>query len=306
MSIRHIFLAILVAAIWGFNFIVLKIGLKEMHPYLYGAGRFFIVALPILFIKKPTVPWPLIIGVGLISGVLKFTLMSMGVHAGMAAGLASLVLQSQAFFTLIFSVLILKSKIRLNQGVGMLIAFAGMILIGWQMQAESSLLGFIFILAAAICWGILNIIYRKAGNVDMFALTVWSSIVVPLPLLSISLQDIGMVGITESILSMSFIGWICLAYTACLASWVGSTLWAYLMRCYEPHMVAPFSLLIPVFGIMFANLFLDERFTLETTIASVLIFSGLVVNQWRPRKSIAVNLSIDQARAVNKGPQKAA
>ncbi|WP_051908524.1 EamA family transporter [Candidatus Odyssella acanthamoebae] len=306
MSFRHIFLAILVAAIWGFNFIVLKVGLKEMHPYLYGAGRFFIVALPILFIKKPKVSWPLIVGVGLMSGLLKFTLMSMGVAAGMAAGLASLVLQSQAFFTLIFSVVLLKSKIRLNQVLGMLIAFAGMILIGWQMQVESSLLGFIFIIAAAICWGILNIIYRKAGDVDMFALTVWSSIVVPLPLLCISLHDVGIVGITESILSMSFRGWICLAYTACLASWIGSTLWAYLMRCYEPHMVAPFSLLIPVFGIIFANLFLDERFTLETAIASVLIFSGLMVNQWRTRKNISVNLSTDQERVVSEIPQKAA
>ncbi|MBW8308376.1 MAG: EamA family transporter [Candidatus Paracaedibacteraceae bacterium] len=306
MSLRHIFLAILVAAIWGFNFIVLKIGLKEMHPYLYGAGRFFIVSLPILFIKKPKVSWPLLISVGLMSGFFKFTLMSMGVAAGMAAGLASLLLQSQAFFTLIFSVVFLKSKIRLNQVLGMLIAFVGMALIGWHMQLESSVLGFIFIVAAAICWGILNIIYRKVGNVDMFALTVWSSIFVPVPLFCISLYEIGFREITDSILLMSTTAWVCLAYTACLASWVGSTLWAYLMRCYEPQLVAPFSLLIPVFGLAFATLFLDECFTLETAIASALIFSGLIVNQWRTRKKVLGNQSSHQEEGIHEALQKAA
>jgi len=306
MSLRHIFLAILVAAIWGFNFIVLKIGLKEMHPYLYGAGRFLIVSLPILFIKKPKVSWPLLGGAGLMSGFFKFTLMSMGVAAGMAAGLASLVLQSQAFFTLIFSVILLKSKIKLNQVVGMLIAFVGMALIGWHMQGESSLLGFLFILAAAICWGILNILYRKVGNVDMFALTVWSSIFVPLPLFCISLYEIGFTAITDSVLSMSIMGWVCLAYTACLASWVGSTLWAYLMRCYEPHLVAPFSLLIPVFGIAFSNLFLEEHFTPETAVASVLIFSGLIVNQWRTRKKDGANRPSQSQKVIQETPQKAA
>lgn len=286
MSLRHIIIAILVAAIWGFNFIAVKAGLDEMPPYLYGAGRFFIAVLPILFIKKPAVSWSMIIAVGLTLGVFKFTLMFLGIYYGMAAGLASLVLQSQVFFTLLFSCLFFKSKIQLNQVVGMMIAVAGIALIAWNMQAESSMLGFFLIIAAAMSWGIANILYRKVGNVDMFALTVWSSLIPPIPMLCVSLYCDGFEVVRNSLLTMSGLGWLCLAYTACLSSWAGATLWATLIRTYEPHKVAPFSLLVPVFGITFASLFLGENFTMTTVIASILIFSGLVVNQWRGRRVV--------------------
>lgn len=286
MSLRHILIAIFVAAIWGFNFIAVKVGLTEMPPYLYGAGRFLIAALPVLFIKKPNLPWKMILAVGLALGVFKFTLMFMGIHYGMAAGLASLVLQSQAFFTLIFSVWVFKTKIRFNQSMGMLIAASGMLLIGWQMQADSSALGFFLIIAAAVSWGIANILYRKVGQVDMFALTVWSSVIPPIPMLGVSLYIDGIDVVRDSVLGMSSLGWTCLAYTACLSSWVGATFWATLIKSYEPHKVAPFSLLVPVFGVTFSYLFLDEYFTLATAGASGLIFLGLMVNQWK-RKVIA-------------------
>ncbi|MBX3456912.1 MAG: EamA family transporter [Candidatus Paracaedibacteraceae bacterium] len=281
MSFHHIAMAILVAAVWGFNFIAVKAGLNEMPPYLYGAGRFAIAALPALFIAKPKTSWTMIIGIGLTLGVFKFTLMFMGIHYGMSAGLASLVLQSQAFFTLLFSFLIFKSKIKPNQLIGMTIAAVGMILIAVDTQDQSSTLGFILILSAAVAWGIANILYRMVGDVDMFAMTAWSSVIPPIPMFLVSVYSEGWDVVIASIQTMTTIGWLCLAYTACVSSWVGATLWAVLIKSYPPHKVAPFSLLVPVFGITFASLILGEQFTQMNMIASAMIFVGLIVNQWR-------------------------
>ena len=283
MSFHHIAMAILVAAVWGFNFIAVKAGLNEMPPYLYGAGRFAIAALPALFIAKPKTSWAMIVGIGLTLGVFKFTLMFMGIHYGMSAGLASLVLQSQAFFTLLFSFLIFKSKIKPNQLIGMTIAAVGMILIVADAQDQSSTLGFILILSAAVAWGIANILYRMVGDVDMFAMTAWSSVIPPIPMFLVSVYSEGWDVVIDSIQTMTTIGWLCLAYTACASSWIGATLWAVLIKSYPPHKVAPFSLLVPVFGITFASLILGEKFSQMNMIASAMIFVGLIVNQWRVR-----------------------
>lgn len=290
MSFQHIAMAILVAAVWGFNFIAVKSGLNEMPPYLYGAGRFAIAALPALFVAKPRTSWAMIIGIGLTLGVFKFTLMFMGIHYGMSAGLASLVLQSQAFFTLLFSYLIFKSQIRPNQIIGMTIAAVGMILIAVDTQDQSSTLGFILILSAAVAWGIANILYRMVGDVDMFALTAWSSVIPPIPMFMVSVYSEGWDVVITSIQTMTSMGWLCLAYTACVSSWIGATLWAVLIKSYPPHKVAPFSLLVPVFGITFASLILGERFTQMNMIASGLIFAGLIVNQWRVKKVIVLEV----------------
>ncbi len=294
MSFQHIAMAILVAAVWGFNFIAVKSGLNEMPPYLYGAGRFAIAALPALFVAKPRTSWAMIIGIGLTLGVFKFTLMFMGIHYGMSAGLASLVLQSQAFFTLLFSYLIFKSQIRPNQIIGMTIAAVGMILIAVDTQDQSSTLGFILILSAAVAWGIANILYRMVGDVDMFALTAWSSVIPPIPMFMVSVYSEGWDVVITSIQTMTSMGWLCLAYTACVSSWIGATLWAVLIKSYPPHKVAPFSLLVPVFGITFASLILGERFTQMNMIASGLIFAGLIINQWRVKKVIQPDIIEEQ------------
>lgn len=294
MSFQHIAMAILVAAVWGFNFIAVKSGLNEMPPYLYGAGRFAIAALPALFVTKPKTSWAMIIGIGLTLGVFKFTLMFMGIHYGMSAGLASLVLQSQAFFTLLFSYLIFKSQIRPNQIIGMTIAAVGMILIAVDTQDQSSTLGFILILSAAVAWGIANILYRMVGDVDMFSLTAWSSVIPPIPMFMVSVYSEGWDVVITSIQTMTSMGWLCLAYTACVSSWIGATLWAVLIKSYPPHKVAPFSLLVPVFGITFASLILGEKFTQMNMIASALIFAGLIINQWRVKKVVHPDIIDEQ------------
>ena len=158
MKLHHILFAVLVAALWGFNFIAVKVGLSEMPPFLYCAARFCISCLPILcFVKKPPVSWMLIFGIGVTLGVIKFGFMFMGLHMGMSAGLASLVLQSQALFTTVLSAFFLNDNVRTNQIIGMIIAFLGIVFIGITLHESSPLVSFLLIIGAAISWAFCNI-----------------------------------------------------------------------------------------------------------------------------------------------------
>lgn len=282
MKFHHILLAILVAALWGFNFIAVKTGLSEMPPFLYCAARFVVACLPLLWlVKKPEVSWAIIIGIGVSQGIVKFGFMFLGLHLGMSAGLASLVLQSQAFFTIVLSMLFLSDKIHTNQIIGMLIAFCGIALIGVTLQEGGTLTGFLLILAAALSWAYCNILVKLAGNVNMFSLVVWSSLIPPIPMFLLSLLFEGTEALPQMLSHMTLLGWGCLLFTACGSTWIGSSLWGILLRNYSPSLVAPYSLLIPIFGISFGHVFLDEHFTPITYAACALVFFGLLVNQWR-------------------------
>lgn len=280
MKFHHIILAILVTAIWGFNFVLVKVGLNEIPPFLYGAGRFIIAASPILFfLKKPATSWGIITGIGLCLGFMKFALMFMGIYVGMPAGLASLVLQSQVFFTIGLSMLFLGSRITFFQVLGMVLAFCGIGTIAWQMHAQSSIIGFLFILSAAFFWGVSNILYRKAGNVDMFSLTVWTSLIPPLPMLGCSLFFEGTDAVGAVCTQITWVGIASLVFAACISTWIGTTLWGTLLKNYDASIVAPFSLLVPVFGLSSTWLFLGEEFSLITFGACSLVFIGLIINQ---------------------------
>lgn len=286
MRFHHILLAILVAGLWGFNFIAVKMGLEEMPPFLYCSARFVIACLPLLFfIKKPAVSWAIIIGIGVSQGIAKFGFMFMGLHMGMSAGLASLVLQSQAFFTTVMSVFLLSDKIRPNQIIGMLIAFVGIAMIGINLHEGGTLVGFLLILAAAISWAYCNILFKLAGKVNMFSLVVWSSLIPPIPMFLLSFVFEGPEALPQMLSKMTLLGWGCLAFTACGSTWAGSTLWGILLRNYDASVVAPYSLLIPIFGISFGHVLLNEQFTPLTYGACGLVFLGLVVNQWGTRKT---------------------
>lgn len=285
MKFHHILLAILVAALWGFNFIAVKTGLSEMPPFLYCAARFVVACLPLLwFVKKPEVSWSIIIGIGISQGVAKFGFMFLGLHLGMSAGLASLVLQSQAFFTIILSVLLLADTIRLNQMIGMFIAFCGITLIGITLHEGSTLIGFLLLLAAAVSWAYCNILFKLADNVNMFSLVVWSSLIPPIPMFLLSFVFEGPDALPQMLSQMTSLGWSCLLFTACGSTWLGSSLWGILLRNYSPSLVVPYALLIPIFGISFGHILLGEQFTPITYGACGLVFFGLVVNQWAPQK----------------------
>ncbi|HXF90810.1 MAG TPA: EamA family transporter [Candidatus Nitrosotenuis sp.] len=310
MKLIHVLIAILVAAIWGFNFVVVKIGLSELPPFMYGAGRFLIALTPIIFFwRKPNVSWKIISGIGFTLGLTKFSLMFLGIYFGMSAGLASLVLQSQVFFTVALSIVIFGSRLQFNQILGMIVAFVGIFMIGWQMQATSSLVGFLCILGSSVAWSISNILYRKAGDVDMFHLTVWTSLIPPIPMLCAAYYFEGQYSLLDCLASLSWVGYICLLFTACASTWIGATLWGVLLKTYDPTHVAPFSLLIPVFGISSAWVVIGEELSLMTLFACSLVFLGLIINQFNVEllpKILFKSEALAEALPANKSLDKAA
>jgi O-acetylserine/cysteine efflux transporter len=279
MNRKDIGLAILVVAIWGFNFVVIKVGLKELPPILLCALRFFLSAFPaVFFIKRPAVPFRSVMAFGLVMFASQFALLFSGMYAGTTAGMASLVLQIHVFFTVALAVVFLAEQPSVWQIIGALTAFSGIGLVAAHTGGEISALGLILIVAAAASWGIGNLIAKKLGKVDMLALVVWGSLVAwpPLLLLSYLLEQDSWSPEGMAYLSWPTIGAV--GYITYLSTLLGFAVWSWLLSHYPAATVAPFTLLVPVFGFTSSALALGEPLYPWKLAAAVLIIAGLCIN----------------------------
>ncbi|AKR57524.1 acetylserine transporter [Devosia sp. H5989] len=284
MSARDILLALFVVVIWGLNFVAIKWGVEEMPPLLLTALRYLAAAFPaVLLVKPPKVALPVLLVYGLAVGVLQFGLLFSAVHLGMPAGLSSLVMQVQAFFTIALAVLFLGERPGVPQLAGAVIAFAGIGVIALERLEGAALVPLLMTVGAAFFWGVSNIATKKAGKVDMFAFVVWGSLVPPLPLLALSLflegPDAMMAGLTH--MSLRTVGSI--AFLGYCATLMGYGLWSYLLGRYPASVVAPFSLLVPIVGMASAVAILGEPLSLIEVVGSGLVFAGLLLNVFGPR-----------------------
>lgn len=278
MSPRHVALAVLVAAVWGFNFVVIAAGLDEFPPLLFSALRFMAASLPfIAFVRRPGVAWRWLLAVGIVLGVVKFSLLFVGIDVGMPAGLASLVLQTQAFFTTIFAVLIFRERPRPVQLAGMATAFAGIGLIAATLPAGGTATGLALLLGSAAAWGLANICMKMARPPDLLSMMVWVSMIPPLPLLALSWLLEGPAAMAAALSSVTWTGILAIAYVGVVSTVFGFAAWGFLLRTYSAATVAPFSLLVPIFGMSSAALFLDEALTPAKYVAALLVFAGLAL-----------------------------
>ena len=270
MPRRHVAIAVLVALTWGVNFVVLHVGLESFPPLLFTALRFSLVALLIPFVPRPGVPVKAVIAVGLFMSAGHHGLVTLGLHEGMPAGLASLVLQLQAAFTIGFAVLLLGERPRRAQLLGGAIAFAGIAIIAAGRGAHIPLGAILLTVGAACSWGVGNVAARKAASPSPLGLLVWSSLVPPLPLFSLS-------AIFErgEVISMDASGVAALAYVVILSTLGGFGAWVWLLRQHPASTVAPFTLLVPVFGIASAWLFLSEVPTATELLGAGIVLVGL-------------------------------
>lgn len=282
MSPRHVLLALLVAAIWGFNFVMLKIGLDDFPPILFSALRFLAAAVPaIFFVGRPRVAWRWIISVGLVLGVAKFSFLFIGLKAGMPAGLSSLVLQSQVIFTTVFAAVVLRERPKPVQITGIALAVAGIGVIAWDYGLSSPLLGFLLLICAGACWGVSNVLMRYAKPADTLRFMVWVSAVAVLPLFALSL-------LTEDVSALGRLDWAgvgAVGYVAWISTLLGFAVWGFLLRQYESSVVAPFSLLVPVFGMFSAWAFLGEDLSGLQAAAGGIVLLGLAIPQLVGRRA---------------------
>ncbi|MBY8885141.1 EamA family transporter [Streptomyces sp. PTM05] len=283
MKPAHVALAVVVAAVWGVNFVVIDVGLSDFPPLLFSAVRFTLAAVPaVFFVGRPRVAWRWVIAVGIALGVLKFGFLFMGMDSGMPSGMASLVLQGQAVFTVLFAAVLLREKPRKVQVAGMLLATAGIVVAGTDSGAAGPLGPFLMVVGAAAFWGVSNIAMRKASPPDMFRFMVWVSVVPPIPLALISVPYEGWHKDITALRDISWGGAGAALYVAWGATLFGFGVWGFLLRTYDSPTVAPFSLLVPVFGLAAAWVFQGERMTLTTSFAAALVVVGIAIGMLRP------------------------
>jgi O-acetylserine/cysteine efflux transporter len=284
MTPKDLLLALLVIVVWGMNFVVIKVGLHGMPPMLMGALRFLLAAFPaILFVRRPQVPLRWMLAYGMTISLGQFAFLFYAMYVGMPAGLASLVLQSQAFFTLFFAALFLGERLRGSNLFGLLVAASGLVLIGLQGGQAMTLAGFALTIAAASMWALGNVVTRKLGKVNLVGLVVWGSLIPPLPFLALSLWLEGPALISQSLRTLGLDSMLVLAYLAFGATILGYGLWSRLLSRYPASQVAPFSLLVPVVGISSSALLLGERLGGLQMVGAALVMAGLLINVWGGR-----------------------
>ncbi|BCK52518.1 EamA family transporter [Nocardia wallacei] len=293
MNYRDRLLGLAVVVLWGLNFLALHVGLEHFPPFFFAALRFAVLAVPVIFlVPRPRVPlrWLLLYGTGF--GIAQFAFLFTAMRAGMPTGLASLVLQSSAPFTVLLGALLLGERLRRVQGPGLLVAVVGMVVIGWDRAQHATLLPVLLTLAAGLGWAFGNIGSRLAAGggekVDPLHLALWMAVVPPVPMFALSAvvegPATGPRAVADSFTAHGWPALIALAYTAILATVVGSGLWTYLMGRYPAGAVAPLTLLVPVVGIGAAWAFLNERPTALSLIGALIVITGAFAATSTPRR----------------------
>ena len=276
MPRRHAGLALVVAVCWAVNFVVIEIGLESFPPLLFAALRFGLVVLPaVFFVPRPDVRWTVVVAVGLFICVGQFGVLFVAMSIGLSAGLASVIAPLQPLFTIPFAVVALGERPSLRQVAGVCAALAGLGVIAAGrakgVPFEAVALG----VASAASWGAGNVVTRSAGAKRPFSLLVWSSLVAPVPLLGLSLIVEGIGRWERAASSVDASGVMALAYVVIVSTFFGYGVWYWLMSRYPASTVAPFTLLVPVIGIITAWLVRNERPTWGELAGSFVVLVGL-------------------------------
>jgi len=287
---RDLLLTLAVVTLLGFTFVPIKVGLRELPPFALAALRYFFAAVPlVLVIRRPRMPWPDVVGYGLAIGVFQFGLLFLGMKLGMPAGLTSLVIQVQVFFTIGLAIAFLGDRLHRHNLVGAGIATAGIAIVAVQQLnegAHATLVGFALVIVAAFAWGVGNVIAKRAAaahEADMFGLVVWSSLVPPIPLALLSYVFEGGASVWDAVRSAGMLTWSCVLFLAWGATLFGFASWARLLHRYPTGLIAPFALLIPVSGIASGAIFLGESLAPLQAVGGALVFAGLAENVYGPR-----------------------
>lgn len=283
MPLSHFLLALAVVFVWGTNFVVIRWGLEGLPPFTFATLRFALSALPfVFFIPRPAVPLRKLALFGVLLGVGQFALLYYAVGNAqttlISPGLASLVIQTQVFFTIGLAMFIARERLRPLQIVALLLCAGGIAVLMAHVDATLTLTGLIIILFAAFFWACANMVARSAGRVNMLAFMVWSSLfaVPPLALLSVWLD--GLPAITKGFATLNMPVIASTLWQAWGNSLFGYAAWNWLLTRHPAATITPMALLVPVFGMSASALLLGEPLQWWKLLAAALVLSGLALN----------------------------
>ncbi|PJC14451.1 MAG: EamA family transporter [Comamonadaceae bacterium CG_4_9_14_0_8_um_filter_57_21] len=279
LSLRHFLLALAVVAVWGSNFVVIKLALGQMPPLLFATLRFAVVVVPmVFFLKRPLVPWRNLAGYGLLIGVGQFGLLFVAMNGHISPGLASLVIQVQVFFTIGLAMALAGEGLQRVQWIALGLGAAGLGVIVAHTDGSTTLLGLGLILLAAMAWAGGNLVSRAAGRINMVAYVVWSSLFAVPPLFVLSLWVEGWDALAAGVQGADLGALAAVAWQAWGNSIFGYAAWGWLLARYSAATITPMALLVPVFGMASSAWWLGEPLPLWKLGAAALVLSGLALN----------------------------
>jgi O-acetylserine/cysteine efflux transporter len=284
LPLSHFLLALAVVAVWGTNFVVIRIGLNHLPPLTFATLRFTFALLPaVFFLKRPAVPWKNLAAYGVLIGAGQFGLLYIAINGFISPGLASLVVQTQVFFTIGLSMWLARERVRTFQLAALGLAAVGLVVIVAHTDASVTPLGLGLILLAALSWAGGNMASKAAGPVNMLAYVVWASLFSVPPLLILSLVFEGPAAILHGVEAADAATWAAVLWQSVGNSLFGYAAWGWLLSRHPAATITPMAMLVPVFGMGASAIFLGESLPNWKLLAAALVMSGLALNIFWPR-----------------------
>ena len=284
LPLRHFLLALAVVAVWGTNFVVIRIGLDHLPPLLFATLRFCLVLLPmVFFLKRPPVSWKNLAAYGALIGAGQFGLLFVAMKGHISPGLASLVMQTQVFFTIGMAMWISRERVHGYQVAALVLAASGIVVIAAHGGGSATPLGLLLVLTAALSWAGGNIVVRQAGPVNTLAYVVWASLFSIPPLFLMSLWLEGWPAIVKGVTGADLWTWLAVAWQAVGNTMFGFAAWGWLLARHPAATVTPMALLVPVFGMGASAVLLHEGLPAWKLAAAALVLAGLAVNMLWPK-----------------------
>lgn len=285
MQVRDRLILIALTAVWGMNFSVIAIALRDLPPLLLGALRFALVAFPaVLVLPRPTAPWRHVAAYGLTTFALQFGFLFAGMSLGVGAGVASLALQFQVFVTMGLALWFGRERAASHQLVGVIVGACGLLTLVADYQKAQAGPGLVLVLLAAVSWGVGNTLSRRLlQGQAVLSLVAWGSLfsVPPIALASLWLE--GWTAWAAASASSSPSTWLAVAYIVYPTTLLGFAVWAWQLRLHPAASVAPFTMLVPVFGLTFSRLITAEAVSILVVLATALVLTGVAFSQWGDR-----------------------
>jgi O-acetylserine/cysteine efflux transporter len=287
MPLTHLLLALAVVAVWGTNFVVIRLGLDAFAPYTFAALRYTFSFLPfIFFVRKPAASWAKLAAFGVLIGVGQFGLLFWAMRSDISPGLASLVIQSQVFFTIILAAALYRERLKALQWPAFALAIGGLAIVATHVSAGTgvTLLGIALVTAAAVSWAAGNLVARAAGRVDALGFMVWCSPFAAVPLWAIALLQGGPAEVGDSLARADAGAWVAVAWQSLGNTLFGYGAWNWLLARHPASTVTPSALLVPVFGMGASALALHEGLPGWKLGAAALVMGGLLLNLLATRR----------------------
>jgi O-acetylserine/cysteine efflux transporter len=277
----HVALTLLVVAVWGTNFVVIKWGLDEFRPFTFAALRYFFSAVPfVFFLARPPVPWRWLAAYGVFLGA-QFALLFYAMRSDISPGLASLVIQTQVFFTIGLSMWLFRERVSALAAAGTLVAAMGLGVIALHLDATITPKGIVLVVCGAFAWACANIVVKQAARAgvkfDMLSFVAWSSLFAVPPLVAMALVFEGFTPALASMREASVAGWAAVAWQVVGNTLFGYVAWSWLLTRYDAAAITPFALLIPVFGMGASAVVLGEPLPAWKFIAGAMVLGGILL-----------------------------